>query len=114
MSQCDTMNTLGRRGLDGLAQIGPTRFDIAGIRFAEGEQNAGADADADADKQDDEQGSDADAQDADGEKEDDEEGFDGDFDAKRARRTIDRLRRERNTARDAAKKDFYTRLWNAE
>lgn len=52
----------------------------------------------------DEQGSekDTDAQGADGEQEDDE-GFDGEFDAKRARRTIDRLRRERNTAREAAK-----------
>lgn len=54
-----------------------------------------------------EQGSDqgADEQDSDGdlENEDGEEGFDGDFDAARARRTINRLRRERNAARDAAK-----------
>lgn len=32
-----------RRGCDGLAQIGPTRFDIAGIRFVEGEGAAGGD-----------------------------------------------------------------------
>lgn len=53
--------------------------------------------------EDDEQGSDQDTdeQDSDGEEDD---GFDGPFDAKRARRTIDRLRRERNAARDAAKK----------
>ena len=51
-----------------------------------------------------EQGSeqDTDAQGADEDK-DDDDGFEGEFDAKRARRTIDRLRRERNTAREAAK-----------
>lgn len=49
----------------------------------------------------DEQGSEQDE--AQGAEEDDDDGFDGEFDAKRARRTIDRLRRERNTAREAAK-----------
>jgi len=43
----------------------------------------------------DEQGSDSDQE--------DEDGFEGEFDAKRARRTIDRLRRERNTARETAR-----------
>lgn len=46
---------------------------------------------------------DADSQGEGGDQEDDDDGFDGPFDAKRARRTIDRLRRERNAARDAAK-----------
>lgn len=55
-----------------------------------------------------EQGSEQDAneQDSDGDQENDDNddsGFEGDFDAKRARRTIDRLRRERNSAREAAK-----------
>lgn len=104
MSQCDNtegLRPLARRGSDGLAQLGPTRFDIMGIRLVEGEEGAGSDADAD-DSDDTEQDSDQDAQGADDDK-DEDEGFDGDFDAKRARRTIDRLRRERNTARDAAK-----------
>ncbi len=51
----------------------------------------------------DEQGStdqDADGQDSDA---DNGDGFDGEFDAKRARTLIDRLRNERNRARDEAK-----------
>ncbi len=44
---------------------------------------------------------DTESQSDDGENED--EGFAGEFDAPRARRTIDRLRRERNAAREAAK-----------
>lgn len=101
MSQCDNTERLwplARRGSDGFAQIGPTRFDLKHIRLIEGEEGADSSADDDAD----EQGSDADAQGADGDT-DDDDGFEGDFDAKRARRTIDRLRRERNSARDAAK-----------
>jgi hypothetical protein len=54
-----------------------------------------------------EQGSeqDADEQESGGdqENEDSEEGFDGEFDAARARRTINRLRRERNAAREAVR-----------
>lgn len=33
-----------RRGVDGLAQIGATRFDVVGIRFFDGEQAAGGSA----------------------------------------------------------------------
>lgn len=109
MSQGDTTHqeVHARRGSDDLATIGLTRFDVAGIRFLDGESGAnptgGQESDDDTDS---EQESDAaDAQGADGddtEDDDDDEGFDGEFDAKRARRTIDRLRRERNAARKKA------------
>lgn len=32
--------TYARRGLDGLAQIGPSKFDLRGIRLVEGELGA--------------------------------------------------------------------------
>lgn len=36
--------TFARRGLDGLAQIGPSRFDVAGVRFFNDNEGAGGDA----------------------------------------------------------------------
>lgn len=105
MSQDDTMQeaaTLARRGKDGLAQIGPTRYDIAHIRLIEGEEGAGQAEGQDADESNDEASGDAadEGQDSGDGK---EEGFDGEFDAKRARTLITRLRNERNKARDEAK-----------
>ncbi|WP_336647532.1 hypothetical protein [Microbacterium sp. MMO-10] len=93
------MMLTARRGPDGLAQIGASRFDITGIRFvtddegAEGvtgddqEQDAGEDEDGAADEQD---------------SADEGDGFEGEFDAKRARTLITKLRGERDKARQAA------------
>lgn len=82
-----------------------TTLDLRGFRFIDaGGDGSGAGGDAD-DESDDEQGSDDDdnpkGQGSEEEDEDDE-GFDGEFDAKRARRTIDRLRRENKAAKQAA------------
>ncbi|ANJ26813.1 hypothetical protein [Agromyces aureus] len=86
-----------------------TNLELMGIRFLDaGGDGSGAGDGDDEDDSDDEQGSgagdDADEQHSDSdEDEDEDEGFDGDFDAKRARRTIDRLRREAKAAKaDAA------------
>lgn len=105
MSQVDNTQeagTLARRGRDGLAQLGPTRFDVAHIRFIDGEDGAsqaeGQDADAS-----DGQDSDGAANDGHASGDGNDDGFDGEFDAKRARTLITRLRDERNKARDEAK-----------
>lgn len=109
MSQGDTTHqeVHARRGADDLATIGLTRFDVAGIRFLDGEGGANPTGGQESDDTDSEQESDAaDAQGADDddtEDDDDDEGFDGEFDAKRARRTIERIRRERNEYREKAK-----------
>jgi len=107
MSQDDNMKEaapLARRGADGLAQIGMSRWNVAHVRFIDGEEGDGpATGGDDADGQD----SDAENQDADGEQDSgdgDNDGFDGEFDAKRARTLIDRLRSERDKARTAAAK----------
>lgn len=105
MSQDDNTQetaTLARRGHDGLAQIGQSRFDIAHIRFIDGEDGAGQTGDGQDDESDEQDSDDAadDGQDSGG---GDEDGFDGEFDAKRARTLISRLRTERNKARDEVK-----------
>jgi hypothetical protein len=117
MSQGDTTHqeVHARRGADDLATIGLTRFDVAGIRFLDGEGGANPTGGQESDDTDSEQESDAaDAQGADGgdiesgdSDEDDEDGpeFDGPFDAPRARRAI-RMARQRlqkaRAERDAA------------
>ncbi len=90
---------LARQGRDGLAMIGPNRFDVAGIRFAEGEDGANPAAD---DATDDEQDSTEDEAPEQDEGADDE-GFDGEFDAKRARSLITKLRGQLKAEREASK-----------
>lgn len=101
MSQGDTIETERVFGLPFRSTL-----ELRGFRFldAGGDGSGAGDGDDEGDS-DDEQGSDAgddaDEQSSDGDDSDDE-GFDGDFDAKRARRTIDRLRREAKAAKAAA------------
>jgi len=64
---------------------------------ADEDEDAGDDAESDED--DDEQGSDDDDDDSGDDDKDDEKDFEGEFDSKRARKTIDRLRRELKAAK---------------
>lgn len=108
MSQGDTTHqeVHARRGADDLATIGLTRFEVAGIRFLDGEGGAnptgGQESDDDTDSEQESDAADAQGADDDDTEDDDDEGFDGEFDAKRARRTIDRIRRQRNAYREKA------------
>lgn len=96
----DRIMLTARRGPDGLAQIGASRFDITGIRFATDDEGADGAADEDAEQEagDDE----GDTTDGEQDSTDDGDGFDGEFDAKRARTLITKLRGERDKARQAA------------
>ncbi|MEY4081471.1 MAG: hypothetical protein RL430_1901 [Actinomycetota bacterium] len=105
MSQGDTSErTFARIGPDGLAQIGLTRFDVAHVRFENDpeppERRSEMDPPEDPDPQ---GGKPGDPDDPENPEDPEDPGFDGEFDAQRARRTIDRLRRERNDAREKAK-----------
>lgn len=89
-----------RQGRDGMAILGLNRYDVAGIRFADGEDGANPADDAADEEQDSESDEDAPEQD-DGA--DDDEGFDGEFDPKRARALITKLR-DQIKARDEGNK----------
>jgi hypothetical protein len=99
MSQGDTIETERVFGLPFRSML-----SLRGIRLLdEGGDGTGAGDGDEEELDEDEQGSDdADEQDSDGDEDSEDEGFDGEFDAKRARRTIDRLRRENKAAKAAA------------
>lgn len=88
-----------RQGRDGMAILGLNRYDVAGIRFADGEDGANPADDATDEEQDSESEEEAPEQD-DGA---DDEGFEGEFDPKRARALITKLR-EQIKARDEGNK----------
>lgn len=82
-----------------MAILGLNRYDVAGIRFADGEDGANPADDQNDEEQDSESDEEAPEQDEGA----DDDGFDGEFDAKRARALITKLR-DQIKARDDANK----------
>lgn len=93
---------LARQGRDGMAILGLNRFDVAGIRFEDGEDGANPTTGQDDTTDDEQDSADDDEATEQGEGADDD-GFEGEFDAKRARSLITKLRDQLKQQREAGK-----------